>query len=536
MFLLAAALAAFADDATARGARAATHELARRFGGGPVRTPTLSERILAFYDRFEKPKGMKDVWSAVEESVTRLIRAAIGDRLLDENPRFRIKRTPTSRIGHGVAGHRIPIPIGDTQQRVGIRFEEKPYEPSVRTPRDGLVQVVLDAWWTGNNAPYASATYTEMLDALPSIHDWMDATSPSLAGMDWPAVLAASRAWHRQFRTDEAGGPAPIGLVILRWPDGWTLQRLLTKADLAAEGTAMQHCVGGPDRGEGRRDGESSYWQEMRDGKIAILSLRDPNGSPEATIEVNLKREPYQAGIEQIQGPFDEEPPVAARKHLVEAAMKLGWWTDPDSDRRLPRLGRIPVFTDGYIEKGGLASRMESALSVNPIAGYTLRILSDLANKKPDEFDAARQRRLRTAVAETLKDVFRFPFYWVTADLLPLGERGGEEPGTVLGILAQNTSRRLTMVWRPVEGLRWVLQEQLSAPGRVFRNPYDALRAFTETYADIPRAALEAIEVLPGLPGRADRSGAWAVDVGADEATSLRRAQAPLLGRPNAQR
>lgn len=405
------------------------------------------------------------------------------------------------------------------------------YTPMVRTNRDALVQIVLDAWWAGDNAPLVSDEYTEMMASLPSVHDWIDATSPALVGMDWPTVLRASRAWHRQFQRGAlgAGAPAP-GLVILRWPDGWTLQRLLTKADLAAEGTAMQHCVGGPDRGGGRRDGESSYWQEMRDGHISILSLRDPTGKPEATIEVSRRREPYQAGVEQIQGPMDEAPNEAAQAHLVEAAFKLGWWDDPDSDRRLPRLGRAPVFSDAYLEERGGPPRRRTKLSLDadPDSAYSLRVLTDLANKVPDEFDASRKERLLAATYDVLKSIFERKGVRPTASkrfISPRNARGEAESGAVLGVLVDTeSSKTLTILWGQPGGLRWIVQPGLglTEEGQVFTRPYDALRALTNTVEAIPTEALAAIEVLPGLPAQARYSVLWKVEVDAKDPARLR--------------
>lgn len=64
----------------------------------------------------------------------------------------------------------------------------------------------------------------------------------------------------------------PQGAVVYEFGDGWTIQRLTTEEQLDAEGETMQHCVGG-------------YCEQVATGSTVILSLRDPQGAPHATIE-----------------------------------------------------------------------------------------------------------------------------------------------------------------------------------------------------------------------------------------------------------
>jgi hypothetical protein len=535
VFLLAAALAALADGATAREARAATHELGRRLGPSRVRTPTLSERILAFYDAVvaygEAHPGerqvVRDVWPSISSTVLSLLDQATRHTL-------RFQAVPVSSVhrdepSFAMQAHRVPIPMEDiTVVTAEGRRSRAPYNPRTRTPYDGLVQMLLDEWMRGENAPFPSASCFQMIDDIPSVLDWIDAVSPALDGRTGADVLAASRAWHAQFQSTgfDARTVSP-GLVVLRWPDGWTLQRLLTKEDLAGEGTAMQHCVGGPDRGDGRRDGDSSYWREMRDGHIAILSLRDPEGRPKATVELALGGMPYERKVEQVQGPFDEQPGEVAMAHLVEAAMKLRWWPDVDSQKRLPRLGRIPVMTDAYLEHGNDAS----------ISAYTLRVLGDLARKDPDDFRfrlAQRASQVRTAIGEVLPKAFSFSFYWVHDITTPARNAEGlPETGDIFArCAARNGEHRiLTVVWSLERGLRYVVQRGLTGIGTMFTDPYAALRAFTGVLGELPTERLAALEVLPGLPGQAGDAAGWATEMPLADARKLRAKQMETMRR-----
>ena len=125
-----------------------------------------------------------------------------------------------------------------------------------------------------------------------AVRDWFVQTHPSLVGRTWDDVLREAEAWHRALRGLRGHdvvyrGPVPDALVVLRWPDGWTLQRLMDKRDFAREGIAMGHCVGGSDT-HGLPDGDSDYWRKTRDGTGVIFSVRDPNGMPWATMEVRM--------------------------------------------------------------------------------------------------------------------------------------------------------------------------------------------------------------------------------------------------------
>lgn len=482
MWLLALLGAGLSDAVEARAHRRTTHELSRRLFTVPERTPTLSEIILAFYDQFPMEDPSWDAWIHAVDLITALLEAAIGDRNWNENLQCRLLRPAPEDVGRLPRGGRtwIPIPRGDLSEVRSGRSRKASFQPVTRTSRDVLVQIVLDAYRAGSEFPFVSESVIPMIEALPSVHDWIDATSPSLRGMDWDAVHRASRAWHQQFASSvvDRSGPPPTALVLLRWPDGWTLQRLLTKKDFAAEGAAMQHCVGGPDRGDGLRNGESAYWQDARDNRSAILSLRDDKGVPTATIE--MQRRNY---IAQVQGPFDEEPSEAAMAHLQEAALKLDWWEGFPS-RALSRLGRSPVWTDARLEK-------ETAPAV-------LRAMS----MEPDEFPKEGSELLARAVhlmGHPANEAAKKGNIFVSTP--PLDTTGAPLSGRVVARVVDLEYRVLS--WVIDNGVStWIVQESVDAPGTRFAHPYDALRAFTKTYAEPPIEKLAAIEAMPGLPGK----------------------------------
>jgi len=87
---------------------------------------------------------------------------------------------------------------------------------------------------------------------------------------------------------------------------GYTLVRLLTPEALDLESSRMHHCVG-----------HGSYDRDLIAGDIQILSLRDPDGGPVVTLEIDVRGSKYRDGIwphiAQAQGRRNERP---EQRHL----------------------------------------------------------------------------------------------------------------------------------------------------------------------------------------------------------------------------
>jgi hypothetical protein len=155
--------------------------------------------------------------------------------------------------------------------------------------------------------------FSSVLTAWSGIRDWVLAENVDLRSVHYGEAWDRAARWHATLRTG-LGYRRPIpdtALIVARFPDGGTIQRLMTKKDFAAEGTSMGHCVGGSiDRATGLAPGDSHFWQETRDGTGAIYSVRDPSGTPQATIEVELRmaypardHPPTFFQVAQTQGP-----------------------------------------------------------------------------------------------------------------------------------------------------------------------------------------------------------------------------------------
>lgn len=116
---------------------------------------------------------------------------------------------------------------------------------------------------------------------------------PSLSP-DLPLRTLYKKAVALQDMRESSFGPrCPLSPadVLVRWTDGATLQKLSTPQEFNAEGLSMQHCL----------RGVLHYYAEARRGDIQIWSYRNPQGIPQATIEVvYTSPTPF---VRQLQGP-----------------------------------------------------------------------------------------------------------------------------------------------------------------------------------------------------------------------------------------
>ena len=119
----------------------------------------------------------------------------------------------------------------------------------------------------------------------------LDATQMKQKIDDWDVELAS--------KMDQETIDQDKGNVIYQFddPPGWTM-RLVASEECDEEGELMGHCVGG-------------YSSQVACGDIFILSLRDQNNRPHATIEARPDGE-----IVQIQGKQNEQP-IDEYKELI---------------------------------------------------------------------------------------------------------------------------------------------------------------------------------------------------------------------------
>lgn len=86
--------------------------------------------------------------------------------------------------------------------------------------------------------------------------------------------------------------------------DGYVIIRLLTPAAVEREGAVMQHCIG-----QGYCD------DELKNENALLLSLRDANGKPHATLVT------FEGGLVQLQG--NSTRPLVSLPQLIAALLEL---------------------------------------------------------------------------------------------------------------------------------------------------------------------------------------------------------------------
>lgn len=125
---------------------------------------------------------------------------------------------------------------------------------------------------------------------------WMKKARPDINSMSYEDV-------KDEVESFEVEEQVPQGEVIHRFDDGYTVQKLTTKAQLDAEGRLMQHCVG-------------SYCEDVRRGDSVIYSLRDERGRPHVTMEVDPRTE----RLAQVKGKQNAKPQPKYQKYVDEFA------------------------------------------------------------------------------------------------------------------------------------------------------------------------------------------------------------------------
>lgn len=143
--------------------------------------------------------------------------------------------------------------------------------------------------------------YVTFRDKLQEISDWYFRTNiQNIAQYTPEQAIAASDAWHAAAAGKGAGlvyEPTNPELVLYgpKWQNeewnGWTIQLVRSKNDLAAEGNKMNNCVG-------------DYCQDVEYGDVHIVSLRDPQNNPHVTIDLS----PDGSTTRQIKGNSNNEP------------------------------------------------------------------------------------------------------------------------------------------------------------------------------------------------------------------------------------
>jgi hypothetical protein len=190
---------------------------------------------------------------------------------------------------------------------------------------------------------------------------------------DVSSFHAQQAAWNQAMEDEAHQKALEGGQVVHTTPEGYTVRQLHTPEELTAEGNAMGHCVGG-------------YADDVANGQTSIYSLRDPQGTPHATVEIepnqyrydpeealspslqqaiNTTPVPHGGNIVQIQGKANREPEPEYKRQLKhwfesfspeerptwdshEAIDRPGWAAPGIDDYGVEN--KSPVDYPGYLE------------------------------------------------------------------------------------------------------------------------------------------------------------------------------------------
>ena len=160
------------------------------------------------------------------------------------------------------------------------------YEEGLRTAQfDAQAPDWVMAKLNAGERIYTVEPMQQLRQQAEGVIDWLNAmtaenNSPNLR-MTWEEAVETQIEWHkdiaRQSRVTELTADQMLGVVsIMEFDDGFRWVDVQTEICLQHEGTVMGHCVG-----------QGGYTQGVSDSTTKILSLRDANNNPHATIEGN---------------------------------------------------------------------------------------------------------------------------------------------------------------------------------------------------------------------------------------------------------
>lgn len=528
--LLSLFLAAIDDLASERSRRAALHEMRQRlFPADKKLGPSTNESLVAVYSKMPW-----DTASSTELLNIRRVLCGFVASMVSVDPVW--TTMDACMLPGWVRGrseyldsYKLSFPAKDYSAIWAARAEGASSLPPFRTEFDPLLVFLFRIYAEAPN-PFGEMKAADIQLTIPSLRDWFLEMHPDLSTMTWLQALAASSVWHARFKTVGFGDPVPVALVVLRFPDGWTLQRLTEKADLAKEGTSMAHCVGGPDRGIGYRDGDSSYWQDIRDDRSVILSLRNPEGMPKATVE--MRRE--DGHVVQVQGPLDRDIDGETKRHLVHA-----FWAFPvfPNQKDVHRIGDGGVWSDGAIHQTANKARVfEEERSLRSI--YLARTAGEMADHEfESEVSSAEVRlanSLRRAAHRITENIHTDLHYEVKPVPPPTLPKAAEYIRSILDptLISEvdGVPERVLSIYL-FAGRAWFVVAGLDGEqvGYMGQSSVAALRAYTKAPAEPP--SLDGLEAFPGLPVDPAYTNWRRLLCPVKEARALRRAQ--LLSVPS---
>ena len=164
--------------------------------------------------------------------------------------------------------------------------------PVSKLPKNPTPQQTKAFEFNDLNDLQLSPTLKGQLDHIVDFLNSKEAESKqdSLLRVSFPQMIAHSDNWTQQLNKKASSAEDSEGTkTLLTFPDGFKLIELFSQQALDREGKLMQHCVG-------------SYYQQVKEESVKVVSLRYPSNNPHATLELRGKE------ILQIKGKQNKAP------------------------------------------------------------------------------------------------------------------------------------------------------------------------------------------------------------------------------------
>ncbi len=192
---------------------------------------------------------------------------------------------------------------------------------------------------------------------LGEVADYIRAVHPDVSAADWKDLVAQSKAWHDSL--PGVTGRVRPGKVVQELDDegltGWTIQQLVARKQFEDEGNALRHCLY-----------RSGYFQDFVNKKATFYSIRDDNGEPLFTWEIQLE-----AGVPirivQVKGLKNQTPSQWWHEHRFESdSQNIAEAIVGFSREQVPNLSRWGSDLQGILVAGGSDDLLAEAVRDQP--------------------------------------------------------------------------------------------------------------------------------------------------------------------------
>lgn len=236
-----------------------------------------------------------------KESAWKIILASKLDKIIKDDPKV-LRTDEGKKVLEWMKG--LPEQVDDLLPWMVREYKKRRLAPAIA----GDAVVGMERVMQQESDLDEIADGTLLLDGQTLSHwaDWFNSNSPTRRGVDIMQLTTEQfqdkvSEWDQELadKMEEAIVYEGAGKVVYAFPDGWTMREVAPE-ECGDEGAQMGHCVG-----------SHGYADAIRRGDIKIISLRDPENKPHATLEVKSN-----GHVEQIQGKQNVHPISAYRRKI----------------------------------------------------------------------------------------------------------------------------------------------------------------------------------------------------------------------------